>query len=574
MRRLLVPLLGALFLVSLLPTPVQALPAVPYCAGSVSPVAPSAGAPATIMPEACEQATSRVFPESIFLPEYAAAGNTGYATDFVSFFEAQAGLEYLNATYPDWIEIHTVAESYGWPATPGGELVHSPVYVVEVTNEQSPVPLDQRLELLFMLSIHGVEKGGREGGLRVIEDFVKNIGVAAETVQNGAGMPTPLGKPTGGKVTTYRDYLDFTRMFFLFPNPDGWTHDELPYVASGGVCGGNGALMCRANGNGTDLNRQTPTIGWQLINEGAGRLPVNEPEAVGYLNWLVEGHEWNYAIDIHGMLNHQNFLAIMMPAGSASSQEMLRSTRLAETLKERVNLDPHFAQWTTLLAVSAQVGDAECEQGPPAPCSIPLPVLGPTRIRDVGSEEFADWSTVWDAIGYTDSGTSGDFFAQQNGLNAPGYDIEMAYNHLVADSAYPGIGAFWNDYHIHSVRHIVKSFLDAAALDVKVSLETNGHRTAYVKPTFVATSLDDESFTPGGWADANPNDDHFQYSAEAPIMATPGKYWTDLQPFVRDGEAPGVLTALDASRVSGSALDGYDTLVIPGSAIRDLEAEE
>lgn len=573
LRATLVGFGALLLLLATLPAPASANPAVPYCLGSVSPAPKQA--PAVLMPEICEAATGRVFPEAMARPEYAAAGNTGYASDFVSFFEFEAGIKYLEAQFPDLVTVLQVGESYGLQSTPQASRDRFPIYTVEVTNEKSPVPADQKLELLFMLSIHGNEKGGREGGMRVLEDLVTGKGIALEKVQNGAGLSN-LTKPTGGAVETYADYLDFMRLHFLFPNADGWVHDELPYAATqAGLCL---TLFCRTNGNGTDLNRQTPTIGWQQINADSGRLAVNEPEAKGYLEWMVNGHNWNYAIDIHGMLMHENFVAIMLPAGSFSPQEMQRSTRLAESLKERLNGDGHFGAWTSLFGTAQDVGDTAmgalagspaCTTPPPDPLPKPgCPASSPTVL--IGSGEFSDWSTVWDAIGYTDSGFSGDFFAQSTGLNAPGYDIELAYNHITVDSQYEAGGALFNDFHVHAVRHIVKSFMDAAALDVQISYETEGKKTLYVASQYVATNLDDKSLTPGGWADANPDDDHWQYSGETPFRARPAKYWEDIAPFVKNRDVPGVLQPTTADKLTPELLSQYDTLVIAGSAINQF----
>ncbi|HUR24530.1 MAG TPA: DUF4350 domain-containing protein [Candidatus Thermoplasmatota archaeon] len=53
------------------------------------------------------------------------------------------------------------------------------------------------------------------------------------------------------------------------------------------------------------------------------------------------------------------------------------------------------------------------------------------------------------------------------------------------------------------------------------------------------------------------------------------RYWDDLRPFVRNGDQPGVLslqTADALSRIDAAALQrDFDTIVVPGSAIRDLE---
>ena len=157
-----------------------------------------------------------------------------------------------------------------------------------------------------------------------------------------------MAKPSGGTVSTYRDYLDFMRLVLLFPNPDGWVHDEFPYALDP-LCG---TLFCRTNGNGTDLNRQSPSIGWHTINVNNGRLPMNEPEAQAYVPYLMENYEFAYATDIHGMLNHQNFVAIMMPAGQLNPVEMARSVRIAENLKQNLNADPHFAAWRDVLGSS------------------------------------------------------------------------------------------------------------------------------------------------------------------------------------------------------------------------------
>lgn len=593
--RTLAAVLAAAFLVSLVPAPAAANPTVPYCAGSV---APAGGGPQVIDSSICETVTGRVFPEASAnsvagSPNALPGASNQPAQDYVSFYEFQAGLNYLAASEAgqQYLTIHEVAQSVGLCPQPaagvplvgtGGDCPTArdtfPIYILELTNKDSPVPLENRQAMLFMLSIHGNEKGGREGGFRVLEDLVKGIGMGAESVQGGAGLPGGLEKPSGGNVETYHDYLDFMRVFLLFPNADGWAHDEAPYVATDPYCG---TLFCRTNGNNVDLNRQAPTSGWQNPN----RNMVGEPEAIGYYNWmLTQGIDWSYAIDIHGMLNHQNFGAIMLPAGAMTAQEMHRSIRLAETLKTRLNdeANGHFAAWYTLFSTGEQAGDNAAGPCDTASGTVPPPV-GPvdcpaegSALAAAGSSQFAEYYTVIDAIGYTDSGFNGDYFAQDSGLNAPGYDIELAYNHITTDSQYEGPGSVFNDYHVKMVREIVKSFMDASALDVKISFETQGLRTLYIEPSFVATSADDldakgQPITPGGWADENPGDDLWDYGVNGGFSSRPAQYWEDLKPFVRNGDEPGVLVKTTASQLTASQLAGFDQFVIPGSAIKDLE---
>ncbi len=622
--------MSTLIILALAAMPVaDASPTVPYC-GPASADGASSQTAGTIGPEACMQLTGRVFPEALEDSDYLGSpqspwvqkgftctdstpttGCTGFARDYVGYFEFQAGLNYLASTYPDLITVHEVAMSAGL-TSPAGEPERNPIYILEISNKNSPIPRDDKLNLLFMLSIHGNEKGGREGGFRVLEDLTRNIGFATETVQNGAGFPGGLTKPTGGQVETYFDYLDFMNIFLLFPNTDGWVCDEAGYGAggtpfgptqAGGGCGGQ---FMRVNGNGQDLNRQTPTIGWQ----NAGRQVLSQPEAggdadsglPGFANWLIQqretsdSFEWDYAIDIHGMINHQNFGAIMLPAGSMTPQEMFRSISLAELLKNRWNADAeaggHFEEWgrafetvetawrTGAPAVNQICAQVDC----PGPGSQLDPDASPSEAAS--SSQFAEYYTVIDAIGYTDSGFNGDFFAQSTGLNAPGYDIELAYNHLNCGAAYQtGVCAQFNDYHVWMVRHIVKAFMDQAAFDVQISYETNGARSAYVVPEYVATNLDDvdengaAAPTPGGWADQTTNDDAWDYGSDTPFEARPAKYWEDIAPFVCENcgsetAVPGVLQPINPSQMSAdqlrTQLANFDNLVIPNTAINQF----
>ncbi len=593
--------------------PVAANPIIPMCGPASAAAGAGSATAGQYDPALCVAATGRVFPEAIadpdYLPGFGPNGftgvSTGFATDYVSYFEFQESLKYLEANYPDFIEVHEVAMSRGQTNYAGGPS-SNPIHILEISNEKSPVPRDEKQNLLFMLSIHGNEKGGREGGFRVAEDLLRNIGFATETVQNGAGISPAIPRPGGeGNVETYHDMLDFMNLFLLFPNADGWACDEAEYGPPGDPFGFTPITGCagqfrRTNGAGIDMNRQTPTIGWNRQGS-ASHQAVKEPEPVGYLNWMVDQRDdsngtfqWDYAIDIHGMLNHKNFGAIMLPAGSFSPQEMYRSVALAETLKERWNADPHFDEWRTLFTGEEAIWDTSSPAAASAYNTLCAQVdcpaqgsalFGSNPAHAAGSSTFAEYYTVIDAIGYTDSGFSGDFFAQTTGLNAPGYDIELAYNHITTSSQYEGPGALFNDYHVQMVRHIVKSFMDAAALDRQISYETGGLKTAYINPQYVATNLDDvdadgnPKLTPGGWADENPGDDAWDYGADQPFKARPAKYWEDIAPFVcencgTESAVPGVLARLNAAGVANdkftSSLANFNNLVIPGTAINQF----
>ncbi|MBI4392735.1 MAG: hypothetical protein HY556_02920 [Euryarchaeota archaeon] len=507
---------------------------------------------------ASQTVLGRVFPEAM------------QTNDYISYDEARQGLDMLAAAHSDLMKVIEVGPSVGWVNAATGQKEPSQVIMVEMTNTKSAIAREDKIVVLYMLSIHGNEKGGREGGLRVIEDLVTTQGIV-------------VAKPE------LKKYLDYMILLFLFPNPDGWTHEEAEYRAN---CPGyfpvpaptpDGCIesqnFVRVNGNGVDLNRQGPTVGW---SRGQGsHASMSQPESQAYFNYIKANYDKiDYATDIHGMLQpadgdqnvvNQNaqppdpmdgapnpddfvhtgpvmendvrsrghFVLTMLPAGRFTPSEMVDITSLAELVKERLNADPAFTEWSTLPQSGVAWGG-----------------------------EFNEWGTVWDTIGYTDSGFSSDFFAQDQGLNAPGVDFELAYNHVTFDNYYPGLAARINAYHVEAVRIIVSAFMDQAAKQIKNSIETNGKRTAYLDNPKVVTNADDGKPLEG-WAKENPFDDTWDLD-HIVFQATPNDYFADLKPFVADGDRPGVLMPIVARELATPALSNYDNLIVAGSAAETI----
>jgi hypothetical protein len=488
--------------------------------------------------EEARTVTGRLFPEAM------------ETNDFASLEDALDGLKTLEEENPDLVTYHEIGQSYGWDNAAGGHDTF-PTFAVTVTNEASTVPDDEKLNVLFMLSIHGNEKGGREGGLRVIEDFAK-----------AANDETDTGVATEDRLAM----LDYTRLIFLFPNPDGWTHEQAEYRQNDAeylsVAGVETQNYVRGNGNGTDLNRQAPTTGWSRGNTTElSHAALKEPETRAFWTWLTTNFtDIHLASDLHGMLypanalidssrevqcvnppnvagegevclREGNFVLTMLPAAQMEPAEVKVTTALAELIKQRLNANPSFAEWNAAPEAGAWGG------------------------------EFNDWGTVWDTIGYVDSGFSSDFFAQNDGLDAPGVDFEFAYNHLTFDNYYSGVSQRMNAYHIETTRTIVGSFMDVAAETFQVEIETNGTETAYVPTEDLATSEDNDELT--GWASVNDADDNWDWENDG-YNATPNAYFEDRQPYlVDDGEAN---PAQPLTPEAFGSLDRVDNLVVPGSA--------
>lgn len=497
----------------------------------------------------CDQsdaALGRVFPEALD------------SNDFVSYAEAKCGLELLLAENPDMMKIDVVTQSVGWDAVTGGHDTFD-VFVVRVSNYQSELPTEDKIRIVFQLSIHGNEKGGREGGLRVIEDLVRNVGYVAEHPE-------------------MREYLEYMELLFVFPQPDGWTHEEAEYRSN---CPNYTAVpiptgdcvesqnFVRVNGNGKDVNRQWPTIGW--VRESYE--PMSQPEAQGLVAYLKNETNIKYASDIHGMLQPADggpgsfctlgqfppdvmgfdptcfasavtgakghYVLTMLPAGRQDQKEMMANTQLAELVKERLNSDPYFAEWQNM----------------------------PNSLGGAWGGEFNDWGTVWDTIGYTDSGFTSDWYAQDHGLNAAGVDFELSYNHITFDSYYPGLAARMNAYHVESVREIVRAFMDSANQDVQVSVDVKGTKTAFFDNPTVVTNAGD--LAPSGWAAENAGDDAWDQRV---WRASPNDYFAELQQYAKDADRPGIIDSINSGSLD--KLADYDNLVIAGSAYKTLGAAD
>lgn len=488
----------------------------------------------------------RLFPEAL------------HTNDYIGYFEAVRSLEKLASEYPDRIELIEVGQSFGWVDATTDQRVPHRVYTIEVTNEQSTVPFADKIHLVFTCSIHGNEKGGREGCVRVVEDFAKGIGMVAED-------PALVG------------LLDYMVLSFSIPNTDGWTHDESQYWA-----GAPATLYTRGNANGTDLNRQWPTIGY--LETSPNHRTMAEPEIAALAPFLRDRYPnvW-YAVDIHGMLtptdpkrpplpddcgpaslgscpddateflewlqarDNGHFLLGLLPNAQLTQVEFIRLTQFAELIRERTNDCP------------GTLGPTWCQ----------APSVGPW------GGNFNYWGTAWETIGYTASGSTSNFMMSPFGLDAPSATYEMAYNHIVCDGVYPGCGAYMNEFHVHSVRRIVAALMEAAGQDLRVSLDTHGLRTAYLfNPKVVSTT--DESGAPrasGGWADENPLDDRWDILHNE-YKAAPNDYLRSLAPYVRDGDQPGVYDELTAGQTTEETLGRYDTFVVAGSAVEQLQTSQ
>jgi hypothetical protein len=391
----------------LLPT----LVATAVVAGVVG-VAPLGGdRPAAASPVKC--ADGDVSPDGRVFPE-PAVSNT-----FVSYSDFSCAITYLESKFPDLIEVTSLGKSMGgWD-----------IYDVVLTDESVTGP---KQKLLIVNSIHGNEPGGREGGMRVIEDWVDPRFDADEPwVQSG---------------------LDRFAVHFVFPNPDGWVAGDIAEEQ------GAGFLASRGNDNGRDLNRQFPVKGY--IYEPNGTL--EEPESQNIMKTLFAEKGWYLGTDNHGQGPDTYGAAGLQIVGQFDFQKSETLARYADAISDA------FAENNVLSS---------------------LETLNRTTGQDLGAYH---WGTLYDMLGYSASGSMIDFYNTADGLDGTGYATELTMGNEVNWAAWPRpLAQLWVDL----IRAINDTMLKQAQVDQRYSFPVGG-AVGYLHDPAVVTDSDADGAGP------------------------------------------------------------------------------
>jgi hypothetical protein len=393
---------------------------------------------------------NRIFPEAALshaFIQYAPDPGTG-------FREYQDGVGFMAQTYPRWVSVSTLRELTGSPlavsAGPDGKRSTDPddtgdgqdIVVIRLTDHE--VPAAGKQHLFFSLSVHGNERGGLEGGLRAIEDLAmaaRNGGTISDGV---AGYETSTGREPKFHTYEVKDVLAKEDVWFTDFNIDGWTVGDVNTVPT--------APYERTNSEGTDLNRQMPTIG----RIDSLRNPLQESE-LKYGTQLMDsvaasgvGGKLAYGADIHGELTSRAYVDIMYPAGQFDSVKHRQLMAIAERTKSVIDA-------TLYAGIQNQIenqtgGDTgEGIEGPVCDF-VPNPDDCHSQIGNTIPTMPAHWATVWDTLGYTDTGFIGDYLAGDIGVT--GMDYEIFLNHTVPDKTWD---VYLQENHINASRAIVKT---------------------------------------------------------------------------------------------------------------------
>ncbi len=476
------------------------------------------------------------------------------ATDFVYYDEMVSGMEYLEGLFPDFVEFYELERDFGdgtdcTSSSSSADLcsaglprqgvpnerVKSDLYLVRVTDER--VADDGKKFFVFPLAIHGIERAGAEAGVRAAEDLATwaacEAGLAPAIVscaREGA-IPHPLLETSPEESLTAGEALRGASIWLVFANPDGWRRGDPDNLAR---------FYQRYNGNGVDLNRDWPTIGFTF----RPYTPWSEPETRHFGRVLKQIRDrWDGGIDLHGQLVDRAFSFTLL---GASERDYDKNQRILQTVKGA------WADAEARLAWSPAIKPNDAPEDDP-------------RMYGV------QWGTVWDTIGYTVTGALGDWIDSPLGLGGDGIDNEMSFSHL----SNCGVGtcylADFEQLHVDGNKSLIYSMVNFGLQPEDTAFRVQG-RVGYVEDDTVLTSEgaapppEFAGLPPQGpiQAQLNPlNSFRYAFEVEGPVCRHPhkqkqcsGHYNGGLEatatPVNVGGVGAGSLTALVLERYRGA----------------------
>ena len=348
------------------------------------------------------------------------------ANDFLTYDQDKAGIngmkqgvEFLEELFPQFVEFQQLEEDFGTgqdcetatnpehmcsaglPRNGAQGRVREDLYLLRVTDER--VPDTNKKFFVFPLSIHGIERAGAEAGTRAAEDLA--TWAYCEAVANGeavtdpvagvncdqeAPIPHPILETQPDASVSAGQALKDSVIYFMYANPDGWRRGD----PDNGV-----RFFQRYNGNGVDMNRDWPTIGFTF----RPYTPWSEPETRSFGQVLKEIRPvWDGGIDLHGQLVDRAFSFTLL---GASQRDFGKNQRIMQTVEGAwADAEKRF-EWS--------------------------PAIKPNDAPEDDPRMYGvQYGTVWDTIDYTVTGSLGDWIDSPLGLGADGIDNEMSLSHL------------------------------------------------------------------------------------------------------------------------------------------------
>ena len=397
------------------------------------------------------------YPERVF-PE------VDESADYVAFEEAIDGLEHLADEHPDRLAVREIGHSPGLENDREGVVAEHDVVLAELASDVDTI--DDRPVVVCSLGIHGDERAGVEGGLRLLERVLR------------------------GEAPDLEARLDEVGLVFVLANPDGWIsrHPETVSVANP-----NRDTFMRVQGADVDPNRQLPTAGLTDPNaypaEPNGENLENDddgidddvgeeyletvPDLLHIVDELRTYDDVAYAADYHGMYGSDALVLGML----GNDQHGVRENAALDALNEA--LDDRFE--STIAPLMAEHRDA-------------IEEAADERAGWGGAPtEAYDYGTVYDSIGYNVPGSMGSWLAnavEQGGIDATALTFEMALDNSQRGAPLAFLPTFVM-LQATAYEETIEELVAQAADPVDGGIETGGRSLAYVEsPNLERSSAD------------------------------------------------------------------------------------
>ena len=346
-----------------------------------------------------------------------------------------------------------------------------PLYMVRVTAPENarllgdavaPVPMAERDHFAWALSIHGIERAGAEGGIRAIEDLATWASQEPERLlleTEGAEITTEGGRlarnlPVGEVMMRSVSY-------FVLPNPDGWTR--------GDVQEGSTAFQ-RFNGNGMDLNRDWPEIGY--TDPSFTPWSESESRSIGRALQSVSD-EWTGGIDLHGMVEANAFSYTLLGGSQRPYDE---NERIMEFVEQAWRDAETRLAWSPIIKPNDAPEQCVEFAGVLPNGDTHLPPGEQCDQRSYGVQ----YGTIWDTIEYTATGALGNWIDSPIGLDADGIDNEMMLSHL----GNCGVGTCYvaeaEQLHVDGNKGLIYSMLNFELEPVDGRFDLDGTNVGYL----------------------------------------------------------------------------------------------
>ena len=400
--------------------------------------------------------------------------------------EYERAIKALARDFPRFVKVRKIDHYVGRPVESVGGR---PIWIIEVTDFNEPER--GKVPVVVSLSVHGHERAGIEGGARYVEDLARWAKDEPDHILRNGTEKDSVGIPISRVLKNVHLYVSNI-------NPDGWAQGDAE----------NGGTFERGNGNGVDLNREFPTIGWSYPPYTA----LSEPETKAW-DQFARKIMPRVTGDLHGELTSANnaFADIMLPAGQWHPLEQAKEERTARHMASNI----------------ARYFDKEgVEAG---------------AVTGVGGMKPAAYATGFDVVGYDAAGFMGDYFTER--IGAVDIDVEHFLSHQAPNSAWiPAL----EEAHIMAVRAEIETLMVEAIELPKVEVRLRLGRAGYFHDPSVVTDAD-------GYGGPKPPEGVMP----EPYRATRMRYFRDLSRFAgRD------LKRVTPRRLRRGVLSGLDTLVL------------